>query len=205
MCQFLANCRFLAICSHLWADFSRFLPVFAKETPEFFDNIVGRLQPIFYPFSPRKRQSSSTIFGLKNLHLCLQTWLINRVPRQFWVNLRSLWRQSARFTFEPLGRDMGGAKGMGGGKRTRERALPKIIGPLQKSFWSALSFCAGKTEHWHLRGVENVPYEGGSKTPFWEGYHSWGFQPPLFLSPPLIASSELFESCLGHFASLCVL
>ena len=34
----------------------------------------------------------------------------------------------------------GGAKRMGGGKRTRERALPKIFGPLQKSFWSALSW-----------------------------------------------------------------
>ena len=33
----------------------------------------------------------------------------------------------------------GGAKHMGGGKHTRERALPKIFGPLQKSFWSALS------------------------------------------------------------------
>ena len=39
-----------------------------------------------------------------------------------------------------LGRDMGGAKRMGGGKRTRERALLKIFGPLQKSFWSALSW-----------------------------------------------------------------
>ena len=34
----------------------------------------------------------------------------------------------------------GGAKRMGGGKRTRERAPPKIFGPLQKSFWSALSW-----------------------------------------------------------------
>ena len=34
----------------------------------------------------------------------------------------------------------GGAKRMGGGKRTRERTLPKIFGPLQKSFWSALSW-----------------------------------------------------------------
>ena len=34
----------------------------------------------------------------------------------------------------------GGAKRMGGGKRTRERALPKIFGSLEKSFWSALSW-----------------------------------------------------------------
>ena len=41
-----------------------------------------------------------------------------------------------------LGRDMGGggAKRMGGGKHTGERALPRIFGPLQKSFWSALSW-----------------------------------------------------------------
>ena len=52
-----------------------------------------------------------------------------------------------------LGRDMGGAKRMGGGKRTRERALPKILGPLQKSSWSALSwFCTGITERGHLKG-----------------------------------------------------
>ena len=33
----------------------------------------------------------------------------------------------------------GGAKRMGGGKRTRQRALPKMFEPLQKS-WSALSW-----------------------------------------------------------------
>ena len=64
----------------------------------------------------------------------------------------------------------GGAKRMGGGKRTRERALPKIFGPLQKSFWSALSWIF--LQEIDPRGVENVPYEGGSKTPFWEGCHS---------------------------------
>ena len=35
---------------------------------------------------------------------------------------------------------MGGCKTYGGGgeeKRTRERALPKMFGPLQKSFWPA--------------------------------------------------------------------
>ena len=34
----------------------------------------------------------------------------------------------------------GGAHRMGGGKLTREHTLPKIFGPLQKSFWSALSW-----------------------------------------------------------------
>ena len=62
---------------------------------------------------------------------------------------------------------------MGGGKRTREHALPKIFGPLQKSFWSTLSWIFVQ-ENRALKpgGVENVPYEGESKTPFWEGCHS---------------------------------
>ena len=55
---------------------------------------------------------------------------------------------------------------MGGGKRTRERALPKIVWtpPKELLVCSVVDFCTGKTEHEHLRGVENVPYEGGSKT-----------------------------------------
>ena len=45
----------------------------------------------------------------------------------------------------------------------------------------------------HLRRVENGPYEGGSKTPFWEGCHSRGFPTPSFFHPPIMgpmASSE---------------
>ena len=34
----------------------------------------------------------------------------------------------------------GDAKRMGGEKRTRERGVPKMLGPLQKSFWSAVSW-----------------------------------------------------------------
>ena len=69
----------------------------------------------------------------------------------------------------------GGAKRMGGGKRTRERALPKIFGPLQESFWSTLSWIfvqekqstdtRGGWKTYRTRG-------GGSKTPFGEGCHS---------------------------------
>ena len=57
----------------------------------------------------------------------------------------------------------------GGGKRARERALPKLFWtpPKELLVCSVVAFCTRKTEHWHLRGVENVPYEGGeSKTPF---------------------------------------
>ena len=51
---------------------------------------------------------------------------------------------------------------MGGGKRTRERALPKILDPLWKEE-------TGQTEQRHPRGVENVPYEGGPKPLFGRG------------------------------------
>ena len=83
----------------------------------------------------------------------------------------------------------GGAKRMGGGKRTRKSALPKIFGPLQKSFWSTLSciFVQAKqsTDTWG-----GWKTRGWSKTPFWEGCHSWGFHPPPFSNPPPMASSE---------------
>ena len=42
--------------------------------------------------------------------------------------------------FLQLGHDMGGCKPYGGGKRTRERALPKNSEALQKSFWSPQSW-----------------------------------------------------------------
>ena len=82
---------------------------------------------------------------------------------------------------------------MGGGKCTRERALLKNSGPLQKSFWSAQSWICcteKKTEQRHPRGVENVPYDGGPKPPFGRGVICEVFLPPLFSTPwrPLNAS-----------------
>ena len=50
---------------------------------------------------------------------------------------------------------------------------------------SVVDFCAGKSEQRHARGVENVPYEGGPKPLFSEG-----FSPPPFPTPPPMASSE---------------
>ena len=86
---------------------------------------------------------------------------------------------------------MGGCKTYGGRKRTRERVFPKIFGPLQKSFWSALSWILVQekqsTDTW--RGVENVPYEGGPNPFFWRGVIREVFHPPLFSTPlwrPLI-------------------
>ena len=37
---------------------------------------------------------------------------------------------------------------------------------------SVVDFCTGKPEQRHLRGMENVPYEGGPRPLFWEGCHS---------------------------------
>ena len=87
---------------------------------------------------------------------------------------------------------MGGCKTYGGGKRTRERALPKILGPLQKSFCFALSWILVQerqsTDTWE--GWRTYRTRGGSQTPFWEGCHSWGFAPPSFFQPPTVSSDE---------------
>ena len=84
-----------------------------------------------------------------------------------------------------LGRDMGGAKRMGGGKRTRERALPKIFGPLQKSFWAALSWIfvqeKQSTDTWG--GWKTYRTRGGPK-PLLGGVSFVRFSYPLFFPPP---------------------
>ena len=60
---------------------------------------------------------------------------------------------------------------MGGGERTRERALPKIFGPLQKS--SVVDSRTGiKQSTDTCGGWKTYRTRGGSKTPFWEGCHS---------------------------------
>ena len=67
-----------------------------------------------------------------------------------------------------------GAKRMGGGKCTRERALREIFGALQKSFWPALSWIFAQ-ENRSLTpegGGKRTVRGGGSKTPFREGCHS---------------------------------
>ena len=75
---------------------------------------------------------------------------------------------------ETLGRDMGGYKTYGGRKMYQRTRSPENFWPPPKELLacSTVDSCTGKTEHRHLRGVENVRYEGGSKTPFWEGCHS---------------------------------
>ena len=57
--------------------------------------------------------------------------------------------------------------------------------PTELLFCSVLDFCTVKTEHWHLRGVENVPYEGGGvQNPFLGGVSFVRVSTPLFFPPP---------------------
>ena len=82
----------------------------------------------------------------------------------------------------------GGAKRMGGGKRTRERALPKIFGPLQKSllFWSALwwIFVQKKkaTDTWEAWKTYRT--REGPRPLFGRRVIREVFQPPAFFPPP---------------------
>ena len=90
---------------------------------------------------------------------------------------------------------MGGAKRMGGGKRTRERALPKIFGPLQKSFWSDLSwiFCTGKNRALTPEGGwKTYRTRGGPKPLFGRGVIREVFHPPLFSDCALFARICVF-------------
>ena len=100
-----------------------------------------------------------------------------------------------KWLFEPkrLGRDMGGCKTYGGWKTYQRTRSPENFWtpPKELLVCSVVVFCTGKTECWHLRGVENVPYEGGSKAPFWKGCHSWGFPPPSFFHPPMASSEKV--------------
>ena len=61
------------------------------------------------------------------------------LPMDFWTPSRFLTKVC--LWVPESGHDMRGLQNVwGGGKRTRERALPKNSGPLQKSFWSAQSW-----------------------------------------------------------------
>ena len=88
---------------------------------------------------------------------------------------------------------------MGGGKRTRERALPKIFGPLQKSFWSILSWIfvqeKQSTDTWG--GWKTYRTRGGPKPLFGRGVIRWGFPPPSFFHPPMASSERSTDATLG--------
>ena len=80
---------------------------------------------------------------------------------------------------------------MGGGKRTRERALPKSFGPLQRA---SVLLCRGvmfrKNRALTPEGGGKRTVRGGrSKTPSGRGVIREVFLPPSFFHPPM-ASSE---------------
>ena len=95
---------------------------------------------------------------------------------------RLLW-QAPKLGLESL--DMGGAKRMGGGKRTRERALAKTFGALQKSFWSTLSWIfAQENRALTLEGGGKRTVRGEPQNPFWGGVSFVRLSTPLFFPPP---------------------
>ena len=76
---------------------------------------------------------------------------------------------------------------MGGGKRTRERALPKMLGPLQKSFCSALF-----RGFLYMRGGGKRTVRGGGPKPlFGRGVIHEVFHPTSFFHPPMASSENL--------------
>ena len=97
---------------------------------------------------------------------------------------------------EELGHDIGGGKRMGETYQRTRSAENFWTPPKELLVCSVVEFCTGKTEQWHLRGVENVPYHGGVQKPFWDGCHSWGFPPPLFSTPPWRPLKKKFEIAL---------
>ena len=90
------------------------------------------------------------------------------------------------------GNDMGGgAKRMGGGKRTRERTLPKISWTHPKGLLvcSVVDFCTGKTEQWRR-----------AKRLFGRGVVREVFLPALLFHPPM-ASFDGVTMTTGEVAA----
>ena len=73
-----------------------------------------------------------------------------------------------------LGRDMGGCKTYGGEENVPENALSrKFLDPSKRaSGLLCRGFLYSENRALTRERGGNVPYEGGSKTPFWEGCHS---------------------------------
>ena len=94
---------------------------------------------------------------------------------------------------------------MGGGKRTRGGALPKIFGPLQKSFLSALSwiFVQEKQSADAWGGWKTYRTRGGPKPLFGRGVIREVFHPPPFSTPPVASSDFLSLLFWGGISCFC--
>ena len=160
-CDFpLGNQVFQRPCRSVLLPSYCFTTIVVNEYDRSIFNMIGSLRPK-YPPSLRDRCGNTPVA------LCF------------------LWRRRLLLLHPHLGRDMGGAKRMGGGKRTRERALPKIFGPLQKSFWSALSwiFVQEKQSIDTWGGWKTYRMKGGPK-PFFGRVSFVRFSTPLLFPPP---------------------
>ena len=79
----------------------------------------------------------------------------------------------------------GGAKRMGGGKRTRERALLKIFDPCKRdSGLLSRGFLYRQNRALTREGGEKRTVRGGVQNPFLGGVSFVRFSTPLFFPPP---------------------
>ena len=123
-----------------------------------------------------------------------QSWTV------YWPNL---WYEIGTNTIP--GSWYGGVQNVWGEeKRTRERALPKILDPSLESFWSALWWIFAEekqsTDTWG--GLKTYRTRGVSKTPFGEECHSWGFPPPSFFHPPMASSEDSLRASFHNFEGM---
>ena len=80
----------------------------------------------------------------------------------------------------------GGAQNVWGEENVPENMLSrKFLDPSKRaSGLRCRGFLHRKNRALTAEGGGKRTVRGGSKTPFWEGCHSWGFPPPSFFHPP---------------------
>ena len=123
-------------------------------------------------------------WGMLTLPPCPKTAIGRAAPKG--TNLRGQPRRLEPQSCTSIGPWYGGVQNVwGAGKRTRERALPKILGPLQKSFWPAPPWILVQekqsTDTWG--GWKTYRTRGGPKPLFGRGVIREVFHPPLFSTP----------------------
>ena len=132
-------------------------------------------------------------FGEKFWWVVLLSQWSTKMPREFRPKFRPIFRPTLRPGFRPVIKicrhdfALGNISSKYGWRKTYRTTRPP------DNFWtsrkerlvlSIFRSFTGKNRAATQRGVENVPNDGGFKTTFWEGCHSWGFPPPSFFHPP---------------------
>ena len=94
----------------------------------------------------------------------------------------------------------GGVQNVWGEENVPENALSrKFLDPSKRaSGLLCRGFLYRKNRAVTPEGGGKRTVRGGSKTPFWEGCHSWGFPPPSFFHPPMASSDFKLK-----FAMIC--